>query len=105
MNGEEIKSIESEHERERRLHGEWRKEVSGRNFKYERLTGTCEECIYFSEFSPHNRAYMGECKRHPPMYCADYLDHKPFYFPDVSSNDCCGEFKEAKKINKEREEW
>lgn len=100
MTTEEMKKTESLGERQQRLHDEWRKEIADRNFKYKRLTGTCEECIYFTEYSPFNRAYEGECKRYPPMYCADYLDHKPFYFPDVSSDDRCGEFKAARKIKK-----
>jgi len=100
MSLEEMKQAESCYERKKRQHDEWRKEIEGRNFRYKRLTGTCEECIYFSESSPFNRAYEGECKRYPPMHCAEYLDHKPFYFPDVDSHDRCGEFKAARKIKK-----
>ncbi len=104
MNFEEMKQglrqAESSIEQEHRLYAEWQKEIADRDFKYQRLTGTCEECIYFTENSPHRREREGECRRYPPMHCAEYLDHKPFYFPDVCSDDRCGEFKEAKKIKK-----
>jgi len=100
MMTEEMKIEQRIEEKRERLYADWRKEIADRDFKYKRLTGTCEECIYFSESSPFNRAYEGECKRYPPMHCAEYLDHKPFYFPDVSSDDRCGEFKAARKSKK-----
>jgi hypothetical protein len=97
--------VETMAERKERHYKEWQKEIKERNFKYERMDGCCEECIYFCENAPYKKAYTGECKRYPPLYCAEYLEHRPFYYPDVSSHDRCGEFKAAKKIIKQIEEW
>ncbi len=53
----------------------------------------CSECkFYVSELKEDQTVQKGKCRRFPPclILAKGKIKH---YFPIVSENDCCGEFK------------